>query len=83
MPIYEFVAREPETGCPHCAHGFEQTRRMSDPPLEKCPHCGAPVRKVYSAPALPEGKSGFDARAKCGGFQKLQLVGKGEYEKKY
>ena len=83
MPIYEFVARDPEKACAHCAQGFEQVLKMADPPLEKCPQCGAPVRKAYSVPALPGSKSAFDDRAKHAGFHKLQRLGKGEYETKY
>jgi putative FmdB family regulatory protein len=31
---------------------FEQVRKFSDPPLEKCPMCGGPIEKLLSAPAI-------------------------------
>jgi putative FmdB family regulatory protein len=40
-------------------HRFELIRKFSDPPLEKCPTCGAPVRKLQSAPAIQFKGSGF------------------------
>jgi putative FmdB family regulatory protein len=44
LPLYEY----------HCAKDgtFEQVRKFSDPPLEKCPTCGGPVEKLLSAPAI-------------------------------
>ncbi len=38
MPIYEYQ-------CPECGE-FEKEQRMSDPPLEKCPHCGKRVTRL-------------------------------------
>jgi putative FmdB family regulatory protein len=38
VPIYEYQ-------CPECGE-FETEQRMSDPPLEKCPHCGAIVTRL-------------------------------------
>jgi putative FmdB family regulatory protein len=83
MPIYEYRATSDGGNCSYCAAGFEQIQRMSDPRLTKCPRCSAPVRRVFSAPSIGASKSGFDARAKNAGFQKLQRVGKGEYERTY
>jgi putative FmdB family regulatory protein len=51
MPLYEY---ECEAG-----HRFELIRKFSDPPLEKCPTCGAPVRKLFSSPAIQFKGSGF------------------------
>lgn len=44
MPLYEY----------HCVKDgtFEQVRKFSDPPLEKCPTCGGPIEKLISAPAI-------------------------------
>ena len=44
MPLYEY----------HCVKDgtFEQVRKFSDPPLEKCPKCGGPIEKLLSAPAI-------------------------------
>lgn len=83
MPIYEYRVRTGERGCETCDAGFEMLRALSDPPLENCPQCGAPVVKQISAPAVGSSNSGFDDRAKGAGFHKLERRGKGEYEKKY
>ena len=44
MPLYEY----------ECANGhrFEVIVKFSDPPLETCPTCGAPVHKLMSSPAF-------------------------------
>jgi putative FmdB family regulatory protein len=44
LPLYEY----------HCVKDgtFEQVRKFSDPPLEKCPTCGGPIEKLLSAPAI-------------------------------
>ncbi len=52
MPIYEYE-------CTVCAHRFETMQRISDPPLESCPECGEPVRKLISAPAFQFKGSGW------------------------
>jgi len=39
MPTYEYE-------CTKCSHTFEATQKMSDKPLEKCPKCGAPVKRL-------------------------------------
>jgi putative FmdB family regulatory protein len=83
MPIYEYLCADAARGCDYCRNGFEQMRKLADPPLETCPRCAAPVAKVFSAPSIGASKSGFDARAKSAGFHKLQRLGHGEYEKKY
>jgi putative FmdB family regulatory protein len=44
MPLYEY---ECDNG-----HRFEVIRKFSDPPIEKCPTCGSPVRKLLSSPAI-------------------------------
>lgn len=44
MPIYEYE-------CPGCGHRFESLQGMSEP-SPACPHCGAGVRRLISAPAV-------------------------------
>jgi putative FmdB family regulatory protein len=51
MPLYEYVCDN--------GHRFELIRKFSDPPLEKCPTCGAAVHKQQSAPAIQFKGSGF------------------------
>ena len=83
MPIYEDQTASGVEGCERCRAGFECLRKLSDPPLERCPDCGAPVTKLISAAAVGASASGFDDRAKSAGFSKLKKLGKGEYEKQY
>jgi putative FmdB family regulatory protein len=52
MPLYEYE-------CTACGHHFEVIRKFSDPPEEKCPKCGSPVRKLQSAPAFQFKGSGW------------------------
>jgi putative FmdB family regulatory protein len=40
MPIYEYR-------CEHCGD-FEETQRISDPPLQRCPKCRRKVRRLIS-----------------------------------
>ena len=83
MPIYEYEAVDPNRACAACRTRFEILCRISDPPLTACPACGAPVRKLISAPAVGGSQSNFDDRAKSAGFHKLKKLGQGEYEKQY
>lgn len=43
MPTYEYR-------CPN-GHEFEQFQRMSEPPVAKCPVCGADAQRLLSAGA--------------------------------
>jgi putative FmdB family regulatory protein len=52
MPLYEY---ECEAG----GHRFEEIQSFSDPPVEKCPVCGGPVRKLMSMPAIQFKGSGW------------------------
>ncbi len=44
MPLYEY---ECDRG-----HRFERIVKFSDPPIDTCPECGAPVHKLMSSPAI-------------------------------
>jgi putative FmdB family regulatory protein len=52
MPLYEYQ-------CESCAHRFERIQKFSDPPIETCPSCGGPVKKLPSSPAIQFKGSGF------------------------
>jgi putative FmdB family regulatory protein len=52
MPLYEYE-------CTSCGERTEVIQRLSDPPLEECPECGQPVRKLISAPAFQFKGSGW------------------------
>jgi putative FmdB family regulatory protein len=45
VPLYEYE-------CVDNGHRFEVIQKFSDPPVEVCPKCGSPVRKVISSPAF-------------------------------
>jgi putative FmdB family regulatory protein len=51
VPIYEYRCER--------GHEFELMQRFSDEPLTACTECGAPVRKVLTAPAIHFKGSGF------------------------
>lgn len=43
MPVYEYA-------CDACQHTFEEWQKVSDPPVRRCPKCGARrVKKLISA----------------------------------
>ena len=75
MPVYQYEHK----GAP-CGAGavIEVTQSIRDQPLAKCPHCGAPVRKVLPAiyVSTPRGNSAL----KDLGFTKLVRRDKGVYE---
>jgi len=83
MPTYEYEAVDPDKSCVICRKGFELVRTFRDSPVTQCPHCGTPVRKLISAPAIGRSVTSLDDRAKSAGFTKLKRLGKGEYEKQY
>jgi putative FmdB family regulatory protein len=63
MPLYEYE-------CEKCAQRFERIQKFSDPPIESCPSCNGPVRKLFSSPAIQFKGSGFyitDYARKSGG----------------
>jgi putative FmdB family regulatory protein len=83
MPVHEYQAVKKAESCGHCIERFEVVQKISDPPVSRCPECGAPVKRLISAPSIGASRSGFDQRAKSAGFHKLEKLGKGEYEEKY
>jgi putative FmdB family regulatory protein len=80
MPIYEYELCEGE--CKVCGGKFTLHRPLSAAPLEKCPVCKKPVRKLicgFSSPQKLKPLSFTDA--KQAGFQVYKRLGKGEYER--
>jgi len=83
MPLYEYIAESSDDCCRVCARGFEIRRPLSRPPLERCPLCSKPVRKLLarnvSQPKLIAPLSVSDA--KKSGFTVLEKRDEGVYEK--
>ncbi len=48
MPIYEYQAEHPESSCTFCRRPFEVFQGLRDDPLNMCPECGNPVKKLIS-----------------------------------
>lgn len=85
MPIYEYLSTEPEDperSCRICAKGFELRRPIDRAPLEVCPLCKHPVRKVISQVSTPTITKPFSPTdAKKAGFTVLQKRDEGVFEK--
>jgi len=54
VPTYQYACTNPET-----KHQFEVVQSFTDPAVETCPECGAPVRKVYGSVGVVFKGSGF------------------------
>jgi putative FmdB family regulatory protein len=81
MPIYEYKATG-EASCIFCADGFELLRKISDPVVQICPECGAPVSRVISAPNIGgSGPALTESNIEKHGFTQYRKVEKGVYEK--
>jgi putative FmdB family regulatory protein len=81
MPIYRY---EPAgAGCPSCREGIERLQRLSDPPLDRCPDCGAALERVIGAPTVVSGGAHLlrESHVAKHGFTQYRKVGKGKYEK--
>ncbi len=52
MPIYEYQ-------CTKCREVCEVLQKAKDKPLDKCPHCGGPMVKRISSPAIQFKGSGW------------------------
>jgi predicted nucleic acid-binding Zn ribbon protein len=85
MPIYEYVSEDPDEpgrSCRICKRGFELRRPIDRAPLEVCPLCKNPVKKVISRVNTPRVAKPFSAvDAKKAGFTVLQKRDEGVFEK--
>jgi putative FmdB family regulatory protein len=45
VPLYEYE-------CQKCGRRTEKIEKVSGPHLKKCPHCGGPVERLLSPPAV-------------------------------
>ena len=82
MPIYQYIAEDPEKGCLRCRRGFELQRPLSRPALTHCPLCKSPVKKVISQINTPRiSKPTSISDAKSAGFTVLEKRCDGSYER--
>lgn len=86
MPIYEYLSEnseDPERSCRICSRGFELRRPIDRAPLEVCPLCKNPVKKVISrGVSSPRVARPFSAKeAKRAGFTVLEKRDEGVFEK--
>jgi len=81
MPIYEYQPSG-DRHCDFCLRGFEVLRKTSEPELETCPQCDAPIVRKISAPSLTKPGPSLDAaNIEKHGFTQYKKAGKGVYEK--
>jgi putative FmdB family regulatory protein len=76
MPLYEYQ-------CESCRKRFERIQRFTDPPVETCPACGGPVRKLLSSPAIQFKGSGWYITdyARKGGAETTKTDGEAKTDK--
>jgi len=85
MPLYEYISKSAGVAgksCRMCSKGFELRRPVDRAPLEVCPLCKNPVKKVISlvnTPTITKPMSTIDA--KKAGFTVLEKRIDGNYEK--
>lgn len=86
MPIYVYEVINDDGSA---GETFEAIQRMSEPPFEKHPETGKPVRRVFSPPNISGEWSDAASKHRISdenlerhGFTKFQRVGKGQYERR-
>ena len=71
MPTYVYK-------CTDCDHRFEAVQGFHDDPLDTCPECGGPARRVIGNVGVTFKGSGFyrtDSRSNTGGGAKTKPAG--------
>jgi len=81
MPIYEYAAVD--KGCAYCEAHFDLRQKLADTELTACPQCGAPIKRVLSAPNVAIGNAHVlkEGNVAAKGFTQYRRAGKGVYEK--
>lgn len=79
MPIYVYQAVE--DGCEKCTEGWEELQDADADPVERCPRCGAAVRKVPASFSAGKGDLLSKSNLKEHGFQKLKRTDEGGYRR--
>ena len=86
VPTYTYETADQSKACELCREQFDVTQKMSDEPLEGCPDCGGPVRRVITAVGVNTryakmDKAPSDSELKRVGFHKLVNEGDGKFRK--
>lgn len=79
MPVYEYEHHYDD--CQLCDFRFAVFQPLSEDPLDYCPSCGLPVRRVVSQVAIVKGARFSAAEAAKKGFTTWKKSGEGEWEK--
>jgi len=82
VPTYEYTTTDEGKACEVCRVVFEVRQSMRDEPLECCPRCGGPVRRLISRCAVnTRGEKSMlsDRNLKEKGFKKLVKQDDGSY----
>ena len=81
MPIYQYQCTT-DSHCEVCRNGFELLEKISDVPLDICPACKSPMRRVISAPRINTLNPNLSAdNVGKKGFTQYRRIAKGQYEK--
>jgi putative FmdB family regulatory protein len=81
LPIYVYQCTD-APGCAHCATGFEKLQKLAARPLERCPRCHAPVRRVISAAHIAGQAADLSEKnIERHGFTQYRKLEKGVYQK--
>lgn len=81
MPTYVYQAST-DAHCERCEAPFDQRQKLDEPRLHSCPACGAPLRRIITAPNLAKSSPNLseDNIAKHG-FTQYRKTSKGKYKK--
>ncbi len=79
MPIYEYEPTEHD--CLMCPNRVAAIQGIEDEPLQYCPDCGLPVKRVISKVSFQMGRESNPDRAAAKGFTTFKKVEKGKWEK--
>ncbi|MBL4847774.1 MAG: zinc ribbon domain-containing protein [Planctomycetes bacterium] len=86
MPTYHYRAVEDEAACDACRETFSKIQTISEPLVEQCSSCEAPVRRVICAAGgslidkrYKTKKMLSDGNLKKLGFKKLVKESDGKY----
>jgi len=80
MPQYEYERKDPEE-CLMCPGRFIVLQGIKDPPLEFCPSCGMPCRRVVSRVSIKTKPDLTASRAAEKGLTTFKRTRFGEWEK--